>query len=221
MILAGKSRWLIPFCGVLILLAGSASSTQNLEFRMATLERRIDQLQNRVDTVEREQRMQTLSSSTRPAVTPETVQELQHAKTECRIIGSLDCFCQQFASFKLLLCCHLVIFPFRFGSTVPVIVTLQLKYSSKASTSSRVSRTSLIVIGARISKLSVGNSTFTRFLSSPFGPRLVAADAGCCRAQAYCGESIQLSRIPALTATGSRLPQAGCARSQFSRGSRR
>jgi hypothetical protein len=44
---------------------------------MATLERRIDQLQNRVDTVEREQRMQTLSSSTRPAVTPETVQELQ------------------------------------------------------------------------------------------------------------------------------------------------
>jgi len=77
MIFAGKSRWLIPFCGVLILLAGSASSTQNLEFRMATLERRIDQLQNRVDTVEREQRMQTLSSSTRPAVTPETVQELQ------------------------------------------------------------------------------------------------------------------------------------------------
>src|SRR6185369_9307382 len=151
----------------------------------------------------------------------ETVQELQHAKIECRIIGSLDCFCQQFASFKLLLCCHLVIFPFRFGSTVPVIVTLQLKYSSKASTSSRVSRTSLIVIGARISKLSVGNSTFTRFLSSPFGPRLVAADAGCCRAQAYCGESIQLSRIPALTETGSRLPQAGCARSQFSRGSRR
>ena len=77
MIFPGKSRWLIPFCGVLILLAGSASSTQNLEFRMATLERRIDQLQNRVDTVEREQRMQALSSSTRPAVTPETVQELQ------------------------------------------------------------------------------------------------------------------------------------------------
>jgi len=77
MIFAGKSRWLIPFCGVLLLLLGSTSATQNLEFRMAAIERRIDQLQNRIDTVEREQRNQTFSNSTRPAVAPETVQELQ------------------------------------------------------------------------------------------------------------------------------------------------
>ena len=77
MIFARKSRWLIPFCGVLLLLAGSTSATQNIELRISTMERRIDQLQNRVDTVEREQRMQTFSNSTRPAVAPETVQELQ------------------------------------------------------------------------------------------------------------------------------------------------
>ena len=77
MIFALKSRWLIPFCGVLLLLAGSTSATQNIELRISTMERRIDQLQNRVDTVEREQRMQTFSNSSRPAVAPETVQELQ------------------------------------------------------------------------------------------------------------------------------------------------
>ena len=77
MTLASKSRWLIPSWGLLFLLLGGASGTQNIEFRLTTIERRIDQLQSRVDSVEREQRMQTLSNNTRPAVAPETVQELQ------------------------------------------------------------------------------------------------------------------------------------------------
>ncbi len=59
-----------------IAVLGSASPGQNFEIRLSNLERRLDQMQNRVDAVEREQRMQSLPAS-RPDGTREMLLDLQ------------------------------------------------------------------------------------------------------------------------------------------------
>ncbi len=72
-----KDFWLIPALVAIIVLLGSAAPSQNFEFRLANIERRIDQVQGRIDSVEREQRMQSMSNSSRPEVTREAMIELQ------------------------------------------------------------------------------------------------------------------------------------------------
>ena len=54
------------------------AAPQSLDFRISTIERRIDQLQNRIDSLDREQRMQSMQPSTTPNRLNETVLELQH-----------------------------------------------------------------------------------------------------------------------------------------------
>lgn len=67
-----------------IVVLGSASPGQNFEFRLASIERRLDQMQNRVDAVEREQRMQSLPASrsdgTREMVLDLQRQQISHAQ---------------------------------------------------------------------------------------------------------------------------------------------
>ncbi len=75
--MAQKNRWLIPSLAMALLVLGSAAPGQNFEFRLSNIERRLDQVLNRVDSVEREQRLQSFATSTRPEVARETVLELQ------------------------------------------------------------------------------------------------------------------------------------------------
>lgn len=72
-----RSPWLILAVIVLLSVLGSAAPTQMLESRISTIERRLDQIQSRVDSVEREQRMSSMSSSSRSDVSQATVLELQ------------------------------------------------------------------------------------------------------------------------------------------------
>lgn len=69
--------WVIVPCVVVLGLLGSAAPTQNLEFRLLTIERRFDQLQGRVEAIDRELRMQALRSTSRPEATIETIHEVQ------------------------------------------------------------------------------------------------------------------------------------------------
>ncbi|MCW5967746.1 MAG: hypothetical protein KIT57_04470 [Blastocatellales bacterium] len=85
-----------PFYAASLLLAALApaalrpeSAVQNLEFRLMAIERRLDQLQSRVDVVESQQRMSGLQSSNPPVALTESVLELQSRQLsqEQQIIG--------------------------------------------------------------------------------------------------------------------------------------
>jgi hypothetical protein len=54
------------------------AAPQSMDFRLSTIERRIDQLQNRIDSLDREQRMQSMQSPNTPNRLNESVLELQH-----------------------------------------------------------------------------------------------------------------------------------------------
>ncbi|MEP7273048.1 MAG: hypothetical protein ABI882_16225 [Acidobacteriota bacterium] len=72
-----RHRWLMPALVSVFVVLGAAAPGQNFEFRLSNIERRIDQVQGRVDGVEREQRMLSLGATSRPEVARETVLELQ------------------------------------------------------------------------------------------------------------------------------------------------
>lgn len=72
-----REVWLFATAFVGLSALGSASPTQMLESRISTIERRLDQIQSRVDAVEREQRMASMSGSSRSDVSQATVLELQ------------------------------------------------------------------------------------------------------------------------------------------------
>jgi hypothetical protein len=62
-------------------LSASSSRTeaapQSLDFRISIIERRIDQLQNRIDSLDREQRMQSMQTPNNSGRLTESVLELQ------------------------------------------------------------------------------------------------------------------------------------------------
>jgi prefoldin subunit 5 len=72
-----RSSCLILSVVVLLSVLGSAAPTQMLESRISTIERRLDQIQSRVDSVEREQRMSSIGGAARSDVSQATVLELQ------------------------------------------------------------------------------------------------------------------------------------------------
>jgi predicted RNase H-like nuclease (RuvC/YqgF family) len=61
-----------------VALSRTEAAPQSLDFRLSTIERRIDQLQNRIDSLDREQRMQSTQSSNAPNRLNDSVLELQH-----------------------------------------------------------------------------------------------------------------------------------------------
>ena len=78
----GFVRWrsVLVCLGLVALLPMStptANVSQDLTFRLMNIERRLDQLQQRVDGLEREYRSQSIGGARSPGVAPETVLELQ------------------------------------------------------------------------------------------------------------------------------------------------
>jgi len=73
-----KLVWCLPALILLLSAADpSVNSGQDLTFRLLTIERRLDQLQNRVDTIERILQSQTINNPPRSSIAAETVLEIQ------------------------------------------------------------------------------------------------------------------------------------------------
>src|SRR5262245_14740411 len=74
-----KFVWCLP--ALILLLAAadpSSNSGQDLTFRLLNIERRLDQLQNRVDSMERIQQSQLMNNNTpKSSIAAETVLEIQ------------------------------------------------------------------------------------------------------------------------------------------------
>ena len=72
------TTWLVVGMLGLFTVLGSAAPTQFIESRLSTIERRLEQMQIRVDSVEREQRMSSMNtSSSRADLSQATLLEVQ------------------------------------------------------------------------------------------------------------------------------------------------
>jgi len=75
-----KLRFFWCFPALIFLLAAadpSGNSAQDLTFRLLNIERRLDQLQNRVDSIERILQTQAMNTTSRSNIAAETVLEIQ------------------------------------------------------------------------------------------------------------------------------------------------